>query len=368
MSAEAASTSSSSSSSSSSAPTTNTTTTTSSSTTTNKSNLFNRLRGWWQNRPRRNASTTAAPAEDADDVLTTHGYSLNERIGVGEFATVHRAERLGVGPVAVKLFSRATEGANASATARIEREAELLKLAAPHRNVVAFVELIGAHEKCGSSRKARQASSNVRAIVMEFVDGCDLLALMRARASVFAEREARDLFSQLLRAVAHLHATGIAHRDIKLENVLVSRPDNVVKLCDFGFARRVVSADDRMATLCGSPSFLAPELARRREYTLAVDAWACGVVLFVMLSGSPPFHASSEAALLRLIARGSFQFDADEWCTVSDAAKRLVSALLTVDVRERATPADALAHEWFADADATATATATTATTLQSNV
>lgn len=262
---------------------------------------------------------------------------MSDRIGVGEFATVHRAvRREDELTVAVKIFKLDTL-ANSSLS-RIEREAELIKLAAPHRNLVGFVELI---------RPARRL--NVRAIVMEFVDGCDLLALMRSRdAVVFSEREARDLFSQLLSAVAHLHAAGIVHRDIKLENVLVGRADNVVKLCDFGFARRVNSPEHTMTTLCGSPTFLAPELAKRREYTLAVDAWACGVVLFIMLAGAPPFLARSETALLRLIARGSFQFDADDWSTISDAAKRLVSSLLTVDVRERATPMSALGHEWFA--------------------
>lgn len=143
-------------------------------------------------------------------------------------------------------------------------------------------------------------------IFMEFAAGGDLFELVLARGRL-SEAEARPIFAQTISAVAHLHERGVVHRDIKLENIVVTADGNA-KLCDFGLAhayeRRpdshpsgAVSAFDRepLTRVCGSESYMAPEVPMRRGYDgPATDVWSCGVVLFGMLTGSFPFDAANE--------------------------------------------------------------------------
>uniref|UniRef100_A0A1I8FTP6 phosphorylase kinase n=2 Tax=Macrostomum lignano TaxID=282301 RepID=A0A1I8FTP6_9PLAT len=172
-----------------------------------------------------------------------------------------------------------------------------------------------------------------------------------------SEKRTRAVMQQLLDALQFLHRRSIVHRDIKAENILLDEAMNI-KLTDFGFATEVED-DESLTDLCGTPSYLSPEILivnmyERYErtsvhgYGRAVDMWASGVLMYTMLSGSPPFWHRKQMTMLRLIMEGRFSFDSPEWEEISDAAKDLIRRLLRVDSKQRPTAAEALQHQFFA--------------------
>jgi serine/threonine protein kinase len=131
--------------------------------------------------------------------------------------------------------------------------------------------------------------AEVEAIVMEFVDGEELYAkLERGRLN---ELEAKNLFYQLCQAIDYCHKKGIVHRDVKLENILVTK-DNQVKLCDFGLATEI--SEELIDEYCGSVCYTAPEILKFQPYDgKTSDVWSLGVVLYSMLTGYLPFAMES---------------------------------------------------------------------------
>ncbi|KAG5181092.1 kinase-like domain-containing protein [Tribonema minus] len=184
-----------------------------------------------------------------------------------------------------------------------------------------------------------------------------------ARAGVLSEREAAPILQCLLRAVAHCQARGIAHRDIKLSNILCPAPDGagsrgcaaaapVVKLGDFGMAG-AVGADGCLRGRCGTPGYVAPEILRagpHEPYGANVDAYSVGVVAYTLLCGYEPFYGETDAELLAQNKAGDFDFDMADWCDVSLSAQDFVSALMDANPATRITAAEALEHPWLAAA------------------
>lgn len=180
-----------------------------------------------------------------------------------------------------------------------------------------------------------------------------------SRAGSFTEDEARHVITQVLRAVRHMHAHNVVHRDLKLENILLSDDGDApsVKLIDFGLARfRESSAPLR--TICGSPLYIAPEILELEtsanddeSYTTACDMWSVGVILFALLSGYSPFDHEDEAQLYQNIRNGIYHLEPGVWDFISNPAKSLVAGLLETDPRERLSAEQALAHEWIASAN-----------------
>ncbi|KAI8872282.1 Pkinase-domain-containing protein, partial [Ramicandelaber brevisporus] len=205
-------------------------------------------------------------------------------------------------------------------------------------------------------------------IVMEYIEDGELFNEL-VDYGAFTEDETRILFFQLFLAVKYLHDRRIAHRDLKPENVLLGKgsssgskiqtlsgfPNSIrplhCKLSDFGLSR-IVSNESMMQTLCGTPNYVAPEVladgSSDRQYSLSVDMWSLGVILYVCLSGSPPF--SEELAPPRMtdqIRLGRYSFPSPWWDHISDAAIDLIRGLLKVDPSERLTVREALAHPWM---------------------
>jgi len=193
-------------------------------------------------------------------------------------------------------------------------------------------------------------------LVMELVEGGDLLEFVMERGCL-AEKVAWHFFRQLSDAVGFLHARDIVHRDIKPDNILLTEKSEAahMKLADFGLARSNVRSHD-CRTFCGTPSYFAPEVITtfrdRMEggppagYGKQVDAWSLGVVLYIMLSGVPPF-GEEEGSLYEEILQGSFKFDVPAWAAVTPEAKDLVQQLMTVDARQRLAVQQASAHPWL---------------------
>nr|XP_033812176.1 serine/threonine-protein kinase Chk2 isoform X2 [Geotrypetes seraphini] len=192
-------------------------------------------------------------------------------------------------------------------------------------------------------------------IVLELMEGGELFAKVETSTRL-KEETAKLYFYQMLLAVQYLHENGITHRDLKPENVLLSSTSEncLIKITDFGQSK-ILGEATLMKTLCGTPTYLAPEVlnsAGTTGYSSAVDYWSLGVILFVCLSGYPPFNLQNTTMPLKdQITQGKYTFIPQAWKGVSKTALDLVKKLLVTDPEKRLTTKQALEHTWFQDED-----------------
>jgi len=184
-------------------------------------------------------------------------------------------------------------------------------------------------------------------LVMECCRGGELFGRLEDRGQ-YAERDAADAALQMFRAVNYLHKHHVVHRDIKLENFLYESKadDAALKLIDFGFAK-VWDRDTLMMARCGSIAYVSPDVLTGDGYTSQCDVWSLGVVVFMLLSGYPPFHGT-DAQIRAKIKGGKPNFNQTScWQDVSEEAQDFVRALLDKDPCRRPTAQDALQHPWL---------------------
>ncbi|XP_019282070.1 serine/threonine-protein kinase Chk2 isoform X2 [Panthera pardus] len=192
-------------------------------------------------------------------------------------------------------------------------------------------------------------------IVLELMEGGELFDRVVGNKRL-KEATCKLYFYQMLLAVQYLHENGIIHRDLKPENVLLSSPkeDCLIKITDFGQSK-ILGETSLMRTLCGTPTYLAPEVLNSfgtAGYNRAVDCWSLGVILFICLSGYPPFSEhKTQVSLKDQITSGKFNFIPEVWAEVSEKALDLVKKLLIVDPKVRFTTEEALRHPWLQDED-----------------
>jgi len=183
-------------------------------------------------------------------------------------------------------------------------------------------------------------------IVMDLMEGGELYEEIIQR-SVFSEKEAAIIVKQLLDALVYLHAQGIVHRDLKLENLLLSKKGELdVKLADFGLSR-LFKPGGQMYTACGTPFYVAPDILLATDesgYGPNVDMWAVGVLLYILLSGRLPFSGDSDEELFKAILDGDLVWKSPQFDEVSAEAKDLISHLIVVDTKDRYSAEGALAH------------------------
>jgi len=170
----------------------------------------------------------------------------------------------------------------------------------------------------------------------------------------FREIEASFLMLQILRAVFYMHTQCIAHRDLKPENFLFTEKNvgimqNTLKVIDFGIAKRFKKQQDGttipMSTKAGTAYYVAPEVINGR-YTERCDVWSCGVILYILLSGMPPFEGDDDAQIIRNVKRGQIRFDFPEFNGVSKEAKDLILTLCTLNDSKRISAQEALNFHW----------------------
>ncbi|KAI8896361.1 kinase-like domain-containing protein [Globomyces pollinis-pini] len=185
-------------------------------------------------------------------------------------------------------------------------------------------------------------------LVMELVTGGELFDQIVNRGSI-PEPEVARIVKTILDVIQYLHREGIVHRDLKPENLLISSasPDAEIKISDFGLSK-IYCEVELMRTACGTPGYVAPEVLRRQGYGKEVDLWSLGVITYILLCGYPPFYDQRNAQLFRKIMSGRYTFDERWWGNVSDQAKDFISKLLVVDITERYTADQALAHPFIA--------------------
>lgn len=179
---------------------------------------------------------------------------------------------------------------------------------------------------------------------------------LRKTGGVFDEARAREHFVQLVDAVEHLHAQGIVHRDIKLENILLDRANGCAKLIDFGLSdylfedgstlTEAVAEERVFDAYCGSPLYLAPEMCQQKPYRgRPVDIWSLGVVLYKMIQGRFPFGGESASQVFARIVNKQLSFSASR--VISPELKDLLAKLLEKDPSKRATFQEIKQHPWI---------------------
>lgn len=264
-------------------------------------------------------------------------YRIGRLIGEGMNGQVRLAQDLLTEEqVAVKMVPRL---GRENETQFLAREVQII-LSVAHPNIVRTIDVFV------RSRRIH--------FVMEYLAGGELFDFI-AENTHFTETHAAAVMADLLRALSYLHARGIAHRDVKLENLLCSNstwPLNV-KLADFGFANYVSKTDEPMlSSFVGTPYYIAPEMLRGSPHGRAVDVWAGGVVLYILLSGKFPFGGKNESEYYQRVLTKEAYFPSEEWSSVSEDAKNLVRGMLSKDPTKRLTADECLTHPWLKRADA----------------
>uniref|UniRef100_A0A3Q1HZL0 non-specific serine/threonine protein kinase n=1 Tax=Acanthochromis polyacanthus TaxID=80966 RepID=A0A3Q1HZL0_9TELE len=248
-----------------------------------------------------------------------HRYEVMETLGKGTYGKVKKA----VERVAIKSIrkERITDDLD---RIHIQREIEITS-SLVHSNIIRFHEVFESRDKI--------------VIVMEYASRGELYDYIQERRRL-PETEARGIFRQITSAVHYCHKNGVAHRDLKLENILLDQDLNV-KLADFGLSNHFRSGT-LLQTYCGSPLYAAPEIVKGRPYQgPEVDCWAMGVLLYALVYSSMPFDGASHTKLTEQISQGRYRRPNPP----SDACA-LIDWLLTVRVDERATIEDVANHWW----------------------
>ena len=188
-------------------------------------------------------------------------------------------------------------------------------------------------------------------MTFDYMAGGDLLADIMLHG-LLPEKLGRSHAVQLCEGLLYLDLKSVVHRDMKPENVLLDRTHREhrhVRIADFGVSR-FCGSKEKCFTICGTPMFMAPEVyevqrGNANGYDKAVDVWGLGAVLYVMLSGLPPFD--EERNLVHQIMKGEYDFEDEQWKFVSDAGQKLVTKLMCVQVLERVSVHAVLRSDWF---------------------
>lgn len=184
-------------------------------------------------------------------------------------------------------------------------------------------------------------------VMMEFAEGGELYDQIYQLQN-FKEKHAAMIMKQILSAVCYMHSKGIVHRDLKPENIMLESKatgDFNIKLIDFGTSN-FIKKNQKLSMKVGTPYYIAPEILAK-SYTNKCDIWSVGVILYMLLSGSPPFDGTDDQSILAKVKKGVYKMDGPQWDIISPEAKDLITKMLTFNPDERISAEDALRHPWF---------------------
>ncbi|XP_052191214.1 phosphoenolpyruvate carboxylase kinase 1-like [Diospyros lotus] len=257
-------------------------------------------------------------------------YRVCEEIGRGRFGIVYRCYEAGSGEsFAVKSIEKRLIADDSIDRQCLYNEAKIMQLLSPNPNIVEIFHLY--EDECHLH------------IVLELCSSSDLFHRLAER--VFSEEEAVAVMLPLMEAIAHCHRRGVAHRDIKPDNVLFDQWGRL-KLADFGSAE-CFKEGELMSGIVGTPYYVAPEVLAGRDYNEKVDVWSAGVVLYIMLAGIPPFYGDSAAEIFESVLRANLRFPSRIFHSVSPTAKDLLRRMLCKDVSRRFSAEQVLRHPWM---------------------
>ncbi len=254
-------------------------------------------------------------------------YIMGKSIGTGAFGTVrlciHKATRQ---TRACKILKKATQDIKA-----LQEEVEILSKLS-HPNIMQLYEVY--NDKTNFY------------IVSEFCQGGELFDAISKKGN-FNENEASKIMKQVLSAITYSHQNNIVHRDLKPENILLEDKgnDSIIKIIDWGCAKNF-NKNEKLTNKDGTPYYIAPEVLEG-NYDEKCDIWSCGVILYIMLCGYPPFDGESEEEILDKVKKGSFEFPKEEWKNISKDAIDLIEKMLTFESNKRISALECLRHNWF---------------------
>ncbi|XP_035997836.1 calcium/calmodulin-dependent protein kinase type II subunit gamma isoform X7 [Fundulus heteroclitus] len=276
-------------------------------------------------------------ATTATSTRFTDEYQLYEELGKGAFSVVRRCVKKSSGQeYAAKIINTkklSPRGTVSQDHQKLEREARICRLL-KHPNIVRLHDSI--------------SEEGFHYLVFDLVTGGELFEDIVAR-EYYSESDASHCISQILESVNHIHQHDIVHRDLKPENLLLASKMKgaAVKLADFGLAIEVQGDQQAWFGFAGTPGYLSPEVLRKDPYGKPVDIWACGVILYILLVGYPPFWDEDQHKLYQQIKAGAYDFPSPEWDTVTPEAKNLINQMLTINPAKRITAEQALKHPWI---------------------
>ncbi|KAK1321973.1 Calcium-dependent protein kinase 20 [Acorus calamus] len=261
-------------------------------------------------------------------------YILGEQLGWGQFGVIRACEdRLTGEAVACKSIAK-DRLITPDVMRSVRLEIEIMGRLTGHPNVVGLKAVF-------------EEAEHVH-IVMELCAGGELFHRLAERGA-YTEYEAKGIFRHLMGVVAHCHSSGIVHRDLKPENILLAtRSDSSpIKLADFGLATYIKQGESLYGTV-GSPFYIAPEVLTG-GYNQAADVWSAGVILYILLSGMPPFWGKTKSRIFEAVRAAELHFPSNPWDYVSASAKDLITKMLCKDPSQRLTAMQVLDHAWLND-------------------
>jgi calcium/calmodulin-dependent protein kinase I len=264
-------------------------------------------------------------------------YELEDEIGQGQYATVHRASKIDDDSgqcYAVKLIDKAASGMSVT-----DKEIEVMKRICDKEGL----PLVGLFEVYETETEVQ--------LVLELLEGYDLFDRI-IKKQKYSEAEAKILMKKACEGVAHLHEHNVIHRDLKPENILlVSEEDDTdCKVADFGLAKMFPEGgprEQKTGTLCGTPGYVAPEVLLRENYDNKVDTWSLGVIMYITCCGFPPFPLDMQSESVKKVKTADFSFPSPYWDDTTDDLKDLIKHMIVVDPSTRYSMAQVLAHPWF---------------------
>jgi len=197
------------------------------------------------------------------------------------------------------------------------REIEVLKMC-QHPNIIKLLDIF--------------ENSDNYFIVIEYMEGKDLFDYIKKRNFLLPETRVKHLVCQLITATRYIHDFGIVHRDLKLENIMMSDVTNNAKpkLVDFGLAR-IISPNETANEPFGTLGYVAPEVLKKKPYSFSCDVWSIGCIMHALLTGSLPFDHESQRETIRMTLEDVLKLDDPCWVTISSVCKDLVLKMLTKD-------------------------------------
>ncbi|KAH7712736.1 Serine/threonine-protein kinase dkf-1 [Aphelenchoides avenae] len=296
--------------------------------------------------------TDPANAEPALQFSQLYQILRDKVLGSGQFGTVYSGIHRQTGrEVAVKVIAKDRFSKKSSAGVETLKSEVMILQEVNHEGIIKLESMFETKDKIF--------------VVMEKMYG-DMLELILSQATGrLDERSTRFIIIQILSALRYLHTRGIAHCDLKPENVLLSDLNSnfpQTKLCDFGYARFIGDTQFRKTIVgkyefslllfhtrkvSGTPAYLAPEVLQKKGYNKSLDMWSVGVIIYVTLSGTFPFNDGEEIS--EQIQNAAFMFPADLWKNISANAIDLIQRLLKLKIEERMNIEECIVHEWLQD-------------------
>ena len=251
-------------------------------------------------------------------------YIILDNLGQGSYGRVKRVKHRKLNEIrAMKIVDKKSLSS--------QHEIEILRKIS-HPNIINIYEIFQDHKQYY--------------IICEYCEGGELFSIISRRGN-FTEKEAAKITKQILQGINYLHSNNIIHRDLKPENIIfVSNDNEIIKIIDFGSAVEVKNKSKKLKKLIGTPYYIAPEVLRE-NYNEKCDIWSCGVILFILLCGYPPFNGRSNKEIYNKIENSSPLYYDEEWNEISKEAKDLCKKMLKKNPNERLSAEECLKHKWF---------------------